>query len=130
MTGRLLAVLAVGACLIAPGAFAQQSPTPSHIYDGGSGQGGYLGSDPGAESTPAAPQQLGAMPNALRGAPQPARPTIDASSPPTAYCDSASMEPDRCRSRAADDHKMCSDRTDSASYMACRRTLDLFGWRL
>ena len=131
MKGRFLAMLAVGACLMAPAAFAQQLPNPAHNYEGGSGQGGYLGTHPGAEAPAQQPQrQLGAMPNGLRGAQPQQRNAIDASSPPTAYCDAASMEPDRCRSRAADDHKMCADRSDSASYMSCRRTLDLFGWRL
>jgi len=126
MTYRLAAILTLGALLLAPAAFAEN---PSHVD--GSGQGGYLGAQPGA----AIPPQMGLLPssgspsrNPGMSAQAPKPPTIDASSPPTAFCDAASIEPDRCRSRAADDHKMCAHSTDD--YMSCRHTLDLFGWRL
>jgi hypothetical protein len=56
---------------------------------------------------------------------------MDASSPPTAFCESYSIEPGRCRSRADSDHEMCAKQnSDPSHYLSCRRTLDLFGWRL
>ena len=89
MTLRLAAALTIGALLIAPTAFAQ---TPSHIP--GSGQGGYLGINPGAAApvvTP--PQQLGSMQGGYLGknpgatlSPPRTPGSIDASSPPTAFC--------------------------------------------
>ena len=132
MIRRLAAALTMSALLITPTAFAQ---TPSHIP--GSGQGGYLGINPGAAApvTPP-PQQLGSMQGGYLGknpgatmSPPRTPGTVDAASPPTAFCDTASMEPDRCRSRADADHEMCAKQNPD-HYMSCRRTLDLFGWRL
>jgi len=129
MTSRLAALLTIGALLIAPACSAQ---TPSNIP--GSGQGGYLGVAPGA-APPFAPapqgQQLGAMPGANLGQGAGARTpaAINASSPPAAFCDAYSIEPGRCRSRAEADHEMCAKQSPDR-YLSCRRTLDLFGWRL
>jgi hypothetical protein len=128
------AALVGGVLLLASAGFA--ADTPSHIE--GSGQGGYLGANPGAHvQAPQQAPQIGSLQGGYLGKNpgadmQPKKPgaAVDASSPPTAFCDSASIEPGRCRSRAEVDHKMCADRADSAHYMSCRRTLDLFGWRL
>lgn len=133
MMKRFAAVLAIGAGLLAAPAFAQ---TPSHME--GSGQGGYLGANPGAMArpTPPAPAQLGSMQGGYLGRnpgaqSQPPRTpgTLDASSPPGAFCMTAALDQDRCLSRAPADHKMCADK-QGMSYLDCRRTLDLFGWRL
>jgi hypothetical protein len=132
--------LAAGALLLGPAAFAQtvQQQTPSHIP--GSGQGGYLGDSPTARPPirPIPPQTgslqggyLGREPGAALEAPKPLG-WVGADSKPTAFCDAASVEPDRCRSRADADHDMCVKQMPSGAmgYMDCRRTLDLFGWRL
>ncbi len=116
-------------------AVAYAADTPSHVE--GSGQGGYLGSNPGANAPQQAPgPQLGSLQGGYLGKnpgaqSQPPRQhgTVDASSPPAAYCDALSMEPDRCKSRADADHKMCVQNNPD-HYASCRRTLDLFGWRL
>jgi hypothetical protein len=138
MKRAFVMALAAGALLLGPAAFAQtvQPANPSHIE--GSGQGGYLGVNPGghapAHQTP--PPQTGSLQGGYLGRDpgatmQPVKPrgSVDASSPPTAFCDSASVEPDRCRSRADADHEMCVKQNPD-HYMNCRRTLDLFGWRL
>jgi len=39
-----------------------------------------------------------------------------------------SVEPSRCRSRAADDHAWCLQH-NPARYADCRRTMDYMGWR-
>jgi hypothetical protein len=73
----------------------------------GSGQGGYLGRNPGAGLQPAKPA----------GA--------DAASAPTAWCET-SLVPGRCRARAVADHEWCAQRPER--YASCRRTLDYMGW--
>lgn len=133
MRQMLGAALTAASLLFGAAAFA--ADTPSHIE--GSGQGGYLGSNPGAHVQPQpAPPQIGSLQGGYLGKnpgaqvqPPKTPGTITAESSPTAFCDSASVEPDRCRSRAEVDHKMCAGR-DPEHYMTCRRTQDLMGWRL
>jgi len=120
VTSLVLATLAFGGA-----AFAQSQ------------QGGYLGENPGGHAATGSgiPPQVGSMQGGYLGknpgaTSQPQRPagTVDANSAPTAFCDNGSIEPDRCRGRADVDHKMCADKGDQ--YAACRRTLDMMGWRL
>jgi hypothetical protein len=92
----------------------------------GSGQGGYLGLNPGA--------QLSALPGASLGKDaaargQPLKPTsgADYMSSPAAWCVN-SVEPSRCRPRAAEDHALCAPRGPER-YASCRRTMDYMGWR-
>jgi hypothetical protein len=73
----------------------------------GSGQGGYLGLNPGAGLQPVKPT------------------TADATSAPAAWCEN-SLVPSRCRARAAADHAWCAQRPER--YAACRRTMDYMGW--
>jgi hypothetical protein len=136
MMKRFAAALAISAGLLAAPAFAQapQPQTPSHVE--GSGQGGYLGVNPGTSARPTTPPQLGSMQGGYLGKnpgadsqPRRAPGTLDASSPPTAFCEAYSLDQDRCKGRATADHQMCADKHDM-SYMDCRRLLDLFGWRI
>jgi hypothetical protein len=80
-----------------------------------SGQGGYLGVNPGAT-------QQSVMPFTRAEPPPPSvglsRATEMAS--PTAWC-SQSPEPSHCRVRAGVEHTICSDKAD---YDACRRAVD------
>jgi hypothetical protein len=127
MQKMFLAAIVAASLVSTSGAFAQ-----SH-------QGGYLGLNPGATTAPSIvppPPQLGSMQGGYLGKNpganlQPLKPrgTVDASSPPNAFCDAASIEPDRCRTRAEADHTICL-KQDPDHYMSCRRILDLFGWRL
>jgi hypothetical protein len=84
--------------------------TQQALMPTGSGQGGYLGLNPG-------------------GSLKPARPVTPAEylTSPAAWCTN-SVEPSRCRSRAADDHAWCVQRGPN-DYASCRRTMDYMGWR-
>lgn len=73
----------------------------------GSGQGGYLGIDPGARLAPA-PKPAGNMAGNMM-------------SDPMAWC-SSSPEPSRCRARAAIEHPMCLEHPEH--YAACRFAMD------
>ncbi len=74
-----------------------------------SGQGGYLGRNVGADVKPLAPAAV-----------------VDANSDPVAWCVN-SLVPGRCRNRATIDHAWCaSNRPDK--YASCRRSMDLMGW--
>lgn len=141
MRRSLAMALAVGTLLLGPAAFAQvqQPENPSHVE--GSGQGGYLGVNPTVLPPAAAliPPQTGSLQGGYLGRnpgaelqPQKLPGRVDASSPPTAFCDVGSLDLDRCRSRADADHAMCVKQMPDhgMGYMDCRRTLDLFGWRL
>jgi hypothetical protein len=101
-----------------------------------SGQGGYLGLNPGGQLAPAptAAPQLGSLQGGYLGknpgqsaTPLKAASTADYLTSPEAWCQN-SVEPSRCRSRAADDHAWCVQH-DPAGYAGCRRTMDYMGWR-
>jgi hypothetical protein len=102
-----------------------------------SGQGGYLGLNPGGQlvaPAPAAAPQLGSLQGGYLGknpgqSATPLKPASAADYPssPEAWCQN-SVEPSRCRSRAADDHAWCLQHSP-ASYADCRRTMDYMGWR-
>jgi hypothetical protein len=101
-----------------------------------SGQGGYLGVNPGgqAASSAAGAPQLGSLQGGYlgRNPGQNATPLKRASladylNSPAAWCEN-SVEPSRCRSRAADDHAWCLQR-GAERYAACRQTMDYMGWR-
>jgi hypothetical protein len=98
-----------------------------------SGQGGYLGLNPGGHLLPptSAPPQLGSLQGGYLGknpgaAAMPLKPAAD-STAPDAWCRN-SVEPSRCRSRAAEDHAWCVAHPGMA-YAECRRTMDYMGWR-
>jgi hypothetical protein len=123
---RSLAIAVALALLGAAGAASAQS-----------GQGGYLGINPGknvgaaqqALVPPPGSQQggyLGANPG---GSLKPLKPATPAEYlvTPAAWCVN-SVEPSRCRSRAADDHAWCLQR-GADNYASCRRTMDFMGWR-
>jgi hypothetical protein len=119
----LFAVVAMAGLAISGGAFAQ------------SGQGGYLGVNPGSQvaTAPSAVPQpgshqggyLGLNPGA-RLVPQ-AAPAGDMTATPTAWCQANSMVPGRCVSRAAADHQYCMQQ-GADHYAACRRAMDFIGW--
>jgi hypothetical protein len=101
-----------------------------------SGQGGYLGLDPGAHVAPATtvPPQLGSLQGGYLGknvgqTATPLKPVTAADylTAPAAWCQN-SVEPSRCRSRAEDDHAWCMAH-NPARYADCRRTMDYMGWR-
>jgi hypothetical protein len=101
-----------------------------------SGQGGYLGLNPGGQLAPppATSPQLGSLQGGYLGknAGQTATPLKPASAADylasaTAWCDN-SVEPSRCRTRAADDHGWCLQHNPT-HYADCRRTMDYMGWR-
>jgi hypothetical protein len=110
--------LAAGLLLLAPAVLADSQsgfppmPTgqsPSHVQ--GSGQGGYLGMNPG----PVTPPQVSTVPGAQL-APSAAPDDM------TTWCRN-SPEPSRCRARAAAEHGICVGRTPE-SYGHCRRAMD------
>jgi len=68
-------------------------------------QGGYLGLDPGAHLTPAAP------------------PHGDMMASPTAWCDQGSPHPSYCYGRAANEDKICRT-AGREHYASCRFALD------
>jgi hypothetical protein len=101
-----------------------------------SGQGGYLGLNPGGQLAPApAPApQLGSLQGGYLGknpgqSATPLKPTsaADYLTSAAAWCEN-SVEPSRCRSRATDDHAWCLQH-NPARYADCRRTMDYMGWR-
>ena len=103
-----------------------------------SGQGGYLGLDPGGHlGTPGTPPpQMGSLQGGYLGknpggALQQTTPAmvLGPTSAPTAWCDAKSLVPGRCRNRAVADHQWCAARAPER-YADCRRTLDLMGWPL
>jgi hypothetical protein len=119
----LFALVAVAGLAVSGGAFAQ------------SGQGGYLGANPGGhQTTSQAPAQLGSMqggylgqnPGAGLAAPK-AADAAEMMASPTAWCRSASIEPGRCSSRATPDHEYCMQQ-GADHYAACRRAMDFIGW--
>jgi len=125
---RKLSLLTAGVTLLvlAGPAFAQ------------SGQGGYLGKDPGEHALPSissAPQigslQGGYLGKNPGGALKPATPAsaADYLTVPTAWCEN-SIVPSRCRNRATPDHAWCADRAlgNPTRYASCRRTMDFMGW--
>ena len=131
MTKRFVAALAAGAvCLMAAVALAE---TPSHIP--GSGEGGYLGRNPGSSVAvnPSAPPQSGSQQGGYLGLNagrnlQSARITeADVKASPTAWCYADSVEPDRCAGRAQPDHAWCLERNRDG-YAICRRAMDFIGW--
>jgi hypothetical protein len=81
-------------------------PAPADV---GSHQGGYLGQNAGGNLAPG---------RAAGG---------DMTTTPAAWCHAASIEPDRCASRATFDHGYCMQH-DPDHYAACRRTMDFIGW--
>jgi len=102
-----------------------------------SGQGGYLGVNPGGHigaSSASPPPQLGSLQGGYLGknpgaGVTPLKPAsaADYLADPTAWCRN-SVEPSRCRPRAAEDHAWCIAH-DAARYADCRRTMDFMGWR-
>lgn len=121
MRHHRLAALALSVFLLAPAA----------AY-AGSGQGGYLGINPGAAATsgPAADTQVGSAQGGYLGK-NPASATehvaADASSP-SSWCRS-SVEPSRCYGKAKLDHDYCMGKnTDPDHYASCRRALDFMGY--
>jgi hypothetical protein len=119
----LFAVVAVAGLALSGGAFAQ------------SGQGGYLGANPGGHLTATSPipPQLGSMQGGYLGINPGAHLTPKASAEsdmtasPTAWCQAKSVEPDRCASRAAADHQYCMQQ-GADHYANCRRMMDYIGW--
>ena len=94
-----------------------------------SGQGGYLGSDPGAAGSAGAPAPrpsrqggyLGIDPGAHQQSAQ-APQGGDMRRSPTAWC-VYSPEPDRCRGRAIDEDRICA-KHEGPSYARCRAAMD------
>jgi hypothetical protein len=99
-----LLLLGLASCSMSSETAAPQGAAPT--AQAGSLQGGYLGKDPGA----AAP-----------AAPSPARMSYAA-----AWC-VQSLDPGRCRSRAASDHDWCMAHNPDR-YDNCRRMMDFVGW--
>jgi hypothetical protein len=108
---RLAATLTIGALLIAPACFAQN---PSGIP--GSGQGGYLGINPGAAPPPVS-SQMGAL-----QAPPVTATANDWKSSPTAWCVN-SPDPSRCRARSEIENQICASKQGD-SYAHCRFAVD------
>ncbi|MEJ0068658.1 MAG: hypothetical protein WDO24_07965 [Pseudomonadota bacterium] len=119
----LFAVVAVAGLAFSGGAFAQ------------SGQGGYLGANPGGHLTATSPvaPQLGSMQGGYLGQNAGANLTPKASANsdltgnPTAWCQAKSIEPGRCASRAMPDHQYCMQQ-GADHYDSCRRAMDFIGW--
>jgi len=120
----LFAAVAAASLALSAGAFAQ------------SGQGGYLGLNPGGQLA-AAPSAvphpgsgqggyLGVNPGAGLSAPKPAD-AAEMMVNPAAWCRTGSVEPDRCASRAMPDHQYCMAK-GADHYATCRRMMDFIGW--
>jgi hypothetical protein len=116
MKHRLATGLTVSLLLLAPAALADSQAafgynrlgqTPSHVD--GSGQGGYLGQNPGSVGRP----QMSAVPGERRP---------PAGDDMMAWCRN-SPEPSRCRSRASVEHELCGGRSPE-SYGRCRAAMD------
>jgi len=120
----LFAAVAVASLAFSAGAFAQ------------SGQGGYLGINPGSQVAAAPSAQphpgsqqggyLGINPGAGLNAAKPAD-TAEMMANPAAWCRTGSVEPGRCASRATSDHQYCMQK-GADHYASCRRTMDFIGW--
>jgi len=120
----LFAAVAVAGLAVSGGAFAQ------------SGQGGYLGLNPGGQVA-AAPSAvphpgsgqggyLGQNAGAGLSAPKPAD-AAEMMVNPAAWCRTGSVEPGRCTSRAVPDHQYCMQQ-GADHYATCRRAMDFIGW--
>jgi len=118
MRNLLLVAVAAGTLILSTGAHAQSgqggylgtSPGAHQLATTGtipslhgSGQGGYLGENPGAKLAPAKIDDT------------------DVSSSPVAWCRKA-MDFDRCRATAASNHALCMAHPDH--YQSCRAALD------
>jgi hypothetical protein len=120
----LFAAVAVASLAVSAGAFAQ------------SGQGGYLGLNPGGQLAAAPSAQphpssqqggyLGVNPGAGLSAPKPAD-AAEMMANPVAWCRTNSVEPGRCASRALPDHQYCMQQ-GADHYATCRRAMDFIGW--
>jgi hypothetical protein len=110
MKHRIATAVAVSLLLAAPAVLAQSSATnPSHIP--GSGQGGYLGSNPGPLIYP----QQSSVPEA--------RPAQSQAEQMMGWCRN-SPEPSRCRARAATEHQICAGKASPETYGGCRHAMD------
>jgi hypothetical protein len=98
-------------------------------------QGGYLGENPGAHITSATVEQpqLGSVQGGYLGKnigaelkPMVRSGVSGPTSSPAAWCED-SLDPGRCRSRAADDHAWCAEH-NPGHYASCRQTMDYIGW--
>jgi hypothetical protein len=100
--------LVVAALLAASAATAQAA----------SGQGGYLGLNPGAT-------QQSVIPTVPTPPPLPsiAITHADQIASPSAWC-GESPDPAHCRGRAANEHAICRDKGTYDAYDACRRVVD------
>lgn len=104
---------------------------PYRTAQGGSGQGGYLGQNPGA-GMPAVEVQPTREPSRQGGylglgvganvVPLVKPTAADYLTSPTAWCTAESSRPNACRAKAAIEHDYCKTRPDH--YGACRRALD------
>jgi len=122
----LFAVVAVAGLAVSGGAFAQ------------SGQGGYLGQNPGGQvavaPSPTLPPlhgsgqggYLGINPGSNLATPKPAS-TDEMMANPAAWCRANAMDQGRCVGRAASDHEYCMQK-GADHYASCRRAMDFIGW--
>ncbi len=123
MRNMFLAAATVVALAASGSAFAQSQ------------QGGYLGQNPGAHQTASAAsaadlgsRQGGYLGKNAGGNLAPARAAeANMAGSPMAWCNAASLEPGRCRSRAVYDHAYCMQQ-DASHYASCRQVMDYIGW--
>ena len=94
----VLAALLVATVALGGGALAQ------------TGQGGYLGSNPGADTGPPKPPS-----------------EADMMTKPMAFCMRNGLDPGRCMGRAQSDHDYCMSK-GREQYFTCRRNMDAIGW--
>jgi len=78
-----------------------------------SGQGGYLGMNPGGHQTAATPEQTRAAEDALKASPD-------------AWCRTNSSVMDRCIGKAESEHTYCMQH-DPDHYASCRNMMDSLG---
>ena len=77
------------------------------------GQGGYLGSNPGADAGPPKPPS-----------------EEDMMIKPAAFCMRMALDPGRCMGRGAFEHDYCREKSaDRVQYTSCRRAMDFIGYR-
>ena len=139
MSMRTILFAAVATVALALGGCADEQMTGSSP-PAATGQGGYLGSNPGANAptaatnAPAAPGSgqggyLGS--NVGAGAGAPTRMTeADMMKNPAMWCRMSAMDMGRCSGRSSADHAYCMEKAggDPVAYQRCRRTMDFIGW--
>jgi len=140
----LVLALSVGACatLIADSTVGRLGQGLTFVAgfptaQGGSGQGGYLGINPGAHQTSSAGRVERVGPSRTPGSGQGGylglgagenlKPLVmpteaDYPTSPMAWCTAESPDPGRCRAKAGFEHPYCMTRPEH--YRSCRRALD------